>query len=404
MPPDPELSCRSTVPESSHSRRSSGRRNGRRSSRASSTALPQSDSRRELSRDTTWQTVSRFSEPLLQLPSPDLEFQQWCTQILEYADREDLEIAPLSENTPDVQNRDTSCLTETTSSLPYLDSLGWRQDQAPIQSPSLAVRGIKQQRRNATVFALLEASLANLRASFAEYTHETSTPSSPSRGNLQIQSNETSTSGTSGGYRESPEGSGSGRTAPNKHTETLEILEGNGPFVLDARDISRSQFQGRPGDYEDTTTFGSFIQLQSVLCRDRIDGNTAGEQVHPWTSGVFNQLEDEIVSSLRDMEGAAAARTSKEQPLSKEIEGNVHSLLENMGTISRSSRGQEQENRAPPGDTRPEPDEESVNSGDHASPVASPLPSLPIVALTNTGSRKERFGKLGRWWKRIVTR
>ncbi|KAF2443461.1 hypothetical protein P171DRAFT_495225 [Karstenula rhodostoma CBS 690.94] len=401
---DPELSRRSTVPGPSNSHRNSRRWNGRRSSHASSLTLRQPESPRDVSRDTTWQTVSWFSEPLFELPLFDLDFEDWCKKILEYVDREDLEIASASEDIQGNQSREMSWITDTASSLPHLDSLHWQQEQCPTRSPSLGGRGIKQQRRNAIVFGLLQASLANPRASSAGDTHEATTPSSSLTGNLHLPSGYTLISGISGGYRQSPEALGSGRNPPHHHSETLRVLEGNGPFVLDARDISRSQFRGMQSDSDDTITLGSSYQLQSMLRRDAVDGSPVEEQGDPWTSGVFNQLGDEIVSSLRNMDGAAARDLMEEQPSPDEVEDDIFSLLDEMGALGSNNRGEEQENRASPGDAQPEPRRESVDSEDRSSPAGSPLPSLPIIVPASTGSKKGRFGRLGRWWKRVVTR
>ncbi|OAG01706.1 uncharacterized protein CC84DRAFT_1262731 [Paraphaeosphaeria sporulosa] len=436
--PNPELSRRSTA-GTPHSLRSSRKWSDRRSSRTPGLALPQPNSRQELSRDATWQTVSWSSEPPLELPTLDSELQDWCTKILEYLECESLEISPPSEDTTDIQSRETSWVTEAESSLPHLDILNWIEQQPPTRSLSLSGKGVKQQRRNATVFALPKVSLANPRASSAEYTCQTSTLFGSSREIFQIQSNNTSAPETSGEYHESPDTIGSHRIAPYHHPETVRILEGKGPFLLDARDISLSQFRGRRGDSDDTITLGSSEQLQSMLRRNRVDGNAAEGQVHPWSSGVFNKCADEIVTSLRNIQGAAAAGRSEGQPLPgvikgaaaganeeqvspvviegataagdredkpspEEIEDNIISLLETMGTVGKNSRRRGQEKLASPGCARPAPHIESAGSGDRSSSVASPLPSLSIVDPTGTGSKQKRFGKLGRWWKGILKR
>ncbi|KAL5436234.1 hypothetical protein PMIN05_006815 [Paraphaeosphaeria minitans] len=363
----------------------------------------------------TWQTVSSSIEPPLELPNLDLELQDWCTKILEYLDRDELDIAPLSEDTQDMQRRETSWVTDTQGSLPYFHSLDWRQEQLPTRSLSLRGKGVKQERRNATVFALPKASLADLRESSVEYTHDTSTRPGSSRSNLQVECNNMPTPGTSGDHGESPEITRSQRIAPHHHPETLRILEGNGPFVLDGRDISRSQFLGRPCDSEDTITLGSSIQLQSILGQNMVDGNATEGQVHPWTSGVFNQHANEIVTSLRTMKGAAAAGPSeelsspgmiasaaamgaREDRLSpEEMESNIISLLNNMGAVRSNNLDRGQETCAPP-------EVQSVISEVRSSPTVGPLLSLPLVAPKNTASKKKHFGKLGRWWKRMVTR
>jgi hypothetical protein len=60
---------------------------------------------------------------------------------------------------------------------------------------------------------------------------------------IQMPSSKTVVLGTSGAYHLGQLATGSRRSPPYQDSETLQILEGNGPYVLDGRDIGRLQFQ-----------------------------------------------------------------------------------------------------------------------------------------------------------------
>jgi hypothetical protein len=336
MPSDPELSRRPTVPGSSASRRSPRRWARRRSSPASSASNSQPSSPQALSRDTTWQTLTNLSGISLELPLLDFDLQEWYTAILEYIDRDDSEIAASSEDDEGRQSREMSWVTNSAGSLPHLDSLDW-QCQPSRSLSLLSGRGIKQLPRNAAVFALPEASRTNLRAPSTLDRHEYSTPIESSKSDYQLPSSNTLVSGTSGGYCPELSSIETGRSPPYQHQETLRILEGNGPYILDARDISRSQFQPGRGESEDTITLGRPIQLRSTVRRDMVDESSANEQVHAWTSRVFNQLGEEILS-LCDMEHAATADREEQQLSPGHVEREILWLLDNEWASNRGQR------------------------------------------------------------------
>jgi hypothetical protein len=55
-------------------------------------------------------------------------------------------------------------------------------------------------------------------------------------------------------------------------------------------------------------------------------------------------------------------------------------------------------------DDEAEPDTESVDSEDRSSSLVVSPSLLPIILSGHAGSKNDRLGSLGRWWKRIMIR
>ncbi|KAL1602568.1 hypothetical protein SLS60_005984 [Paraconiothyrium brasiliense] len=367
-------------------------------------------------------TISRSSDMPYELPTMDSDLQEWCTTLLNFIDRDDLEIAAPSGDSPGDHDADRSWMTNTAESLPRLSDLSV---QEPATSSPLHRRTtIKQRHRNVTAFALPEASLADSVADSADDTNETHFSFGSPVEDFALPSSNTLVTGTSGGYRNEPQAAGSGRTPPNHHPDTLKILEGNGPFVLDARDISRSQFHPGHYDTEDTTTLGSSTRLQMMLQRNVVGGSAAERQVHPWTSGVFNDLGEGIVWYLDNMGDATASAEGEGLPsladtqrgsgtesghtaghLEAWSDGEILSLRDGVEGAPHADEGEDVPSRADaPSGHDVERDHVVEDLEDlSSSSMVTPPPSL-IIPPVRASSKKKRFGRFGRWLKRIVTR
>ncbi|KAJ4348702.1 uncharacterized protein N0V89_010080 [Didymosphaeria variabile] len=419
LPADPELSRRSTVPGSSENRRSLRRWSSLHGSHPPSAVSSEPISQRGFSREATWQTISRSSESTYELPALDSDLQEWCTTLLDFIDQDDFEIAAPSGDSSGDHDEDRSWTTDTAGSLPRLSSTGV-QESATLHSRT----AIKQRRRKVTVFALPDASLVDLVASSAEYTYEAHSHPRSSVGDFALPSSNTLMTGKSGGYRHEPQAAGNGRAPPNHDQDTLRILEGNGPFILDARDISRSQFQEIRHGAEDNSSLESPVRLQLMPRGDVVDGNAVERQVHPWTSGVFNELGEDIVWFLDNMGDETAATGGEGLPSpadaqhwsdtesnhaaehsENELEGEILSLLDGLQGLPHGGNGEGQSSRedAQLG-LEVERDHVVEHPEDRSSSLMATPPPPPIVLPARTGSKKKRFGRLGRWLKKIVTR
>ncbi|KAF1979243.1 hypothetical protein BU23DRAFT_563456 [Bimuria novae-zelandiae CBS 107.79] len=366
-------------------------------------------SEESLPRESTWNTASQLSAASNGLPSLPSDFQTWCLSILGFLDQDDFDVSLVSEENSDEVINDinryrSGVRLEHRSDLGR--ELGWSSEHGillplvefamflkpKISMPTLDFGSIKQHRRNAAIFSLAKAVDPSLFASPAQrtdFSHSSSTSSSIA---AKRSSKDTLDSGTSGGYRTEPQTTHTMRKPPHQDLPTIRILEGRGPFVLDEKDISISQVcKGRSGS-ESTITVPGYRSVQSVLPSCMEVNSAAERQNYRWTSGIISQIEDDIISTLRIMEGDSTAGH-----LSGRAVGQALSTRANQ--IDGHAAGRNIDSMQDQGE-----DNEAVEEEDGSLGSVQPSPPTPAVISTRVHNKKERFGRLGRWLKRKVLR
>lgn len=154
----------------------------------------------------------------------DSDFQEWCTSILEFAEREDLDIE--TEAAFGDMGYEQSWATDTAASLSQFEDQNEQQTETSRSRSAYAGVDIKQQHRNATVFSLPEASRAAFRTLSTDDMQQALSPSPYLIGEIQLPSSNTLASGTSGGCQDHSQPPQTRRSPPFSDPNTLKILEG----------------------------------------------------------------------------------------------------------------------------------------------------------------------------------
>ena len=359
-------------------------------------------------RESTWQTVSQLSVTSMALPSLPSDVQKWFLSVLEFLDQEDFEIDSVAEQDPDQvlhemiryrngvvadhrkgRSQDSAWVTESENSLPRLGMDGFKTPKVSI--PILQLGTIKQRWRNAAVFPpAIAAGASPFVSSTGGSDTSRSFPSSSSVRNQQPSTN-TLVSGTSGGFQVEPQALRRRREPPHHDSPTLKVLEGRGPYVLDARDISSSQFRTGRSFSQDTLLVRRHPLLQSMLADHQTVSSTRTERTEQWTSGILDQMQDEILSTLNHMESDIVIGQTSKKAMKPVVQPGGDQTGERTVGIKMVHSFEEVEGRAL---------EEDICSSESVLPAPTP----PAIAPARVGARKERFGRLGRWFKRKVLR